>query len=531
MSISYSYSANQSQDEHKKKKEMTARTEVSSSSHYVSPLMTSTSSRKATSVAPLRRIRKPHAHDVLCGRGGGINSHPGNITFRTWVRERKEAYNLAHTKVAKTNVSREILDRVASLKPPGRFLQREEVDKGPGIKSSQFWVEIDDIKAMAKTSQALREGAPAIRAKAKVSTDRTCHKRSSVKKTLSPEPQARSPGLTPQEGRTRRLPDNEKEQAQRSPIRRKLNVQDKDLSTSNRISDFSIQEYNIDYNDGNGNSSALDVKMTEEEKMERIALSSIPIIEQFPLGNIEMQNPIPDNKDTSDTSGTLDNTPNLLPIPDPSDPPNLNAFPLPPSSLSSEPLSPVFATFRSFTGRPFSEKMLNQSYNKNTIGFMKNDSKKMLVRSHSLALSDLPDPDITGKSYSHQESILNEDSSTFKDPFQNEEEDYLNKFVEGNPNFSATRICNDVKNVSPSPIVRNRSLSRSLSHSNSTIRSSSMSLLVGNDEIHSIQNKFNVAGEKKSVCFCNCDGHDGACKELCPCTHLANSLLTGELKL
>jgi len=271
--------------------------------------------------------------------------------------------------------------------------------------------------------------------------------------------------------------------------------------------------------------------MTEEEKMEKIALSSIPIIEQFPLGNIDMQNIIPDDKDIHEATVTLDNTPNLLPIPDPSDPPNLNTFPLPPSSLSSEPLSPVFATFRSFSGRPFSEKMLNQSLHKIAPGFLKKDSKKMMVRSHSLALSDLPDPDITGKSYSHQETILNEDSSTFKDPFQYEEEDYLSKFVEGNPNFSAARVCYEMKNVPPSRLPRNRSLSRALSHTNSTTRSSSMSLLVGNDEINPIQYESISVEDKKFVCYCNCDGHDGACKELCPCTHLANSLLTGELRL
>lgn len=114
-------------------------------------------------------IMSPHPHDVLCGRGGGINSHPGNQTFRNWVREKKEAYNLAANKIEKAKVSRDVLDQVASLSPPGRFLQKEEFPGEPG----PVWVQIDDIKAMAKTSQALREGAPAIRAKAKCEPQRT----------------------------------------------------------------------------------------------------------------------------------------------------------------------------------------------------------------------------------------------------------------------------------------------------------------------------------------------------------------------
>lgn len=117
------------------------------------------------------RIRTPHPHDVLCGRGGGINSHPGNKTFRQWVSKRKEAYNLASSKVEKARVSREIMDKVRALVPPGRFLMREEnANFGQPLTPSMmagvtgFWVEIDETKAMAKTSQALREGAPKIRA-------------------------------------------------------------------------------------------------------------------------------------------------------------------------------------------------------------------------------------------------------------------------------------------------------------------------------------------------------------------------------
>ena len=107
----------------------------------------------------LRRIRSPHAHDVLCGRGGGINSHVGNRVFRDWVAERRLDYNLASTKADKARVAKEVMNRVTIQDPPGRFLQR---DPTSGIGS--WWIEVSEEKAMAKTSQALREGAPTIRA-------------------------------------------------------------------------------------------------------------------------------------------------------------------------------------------------------------------------------------------------------------------------------------------------------------------------------------------------------------------------------
>jgi hypothetical protein len=96
----------------------------------------------------------------LCGRGGSINSHPGNRTFREWVYTRKTKYNLASTKVEKSAVVDQVLDLVRGLKPPGRFLQKQRDEDG----QDEHWVEIDDAKAMAKISQALREGAPAMRA-------------------------------------------------------------------------------------------------------------------------------------------------------------------------------------------------------------------------------------------------------------------------------------------------------------------------------------------------------------------------------
>ncbi len=107
--------------------------------------------------APVHRIRTPNAQDVLSGRGGGINSHKGNKTFREWVNHRKEEYNLAQNKKEKIAVAMQVVHQVQQQSPPGRFLQRDTTTSG------QWWVEVSEAKALAKTTQALREGAPKIR--------------------------------------------------------------------------------------------------------------------------------------------------------------------------------------------------------------------------------------------------------------------------------------------------------------------------------------------------------------------------------
>lgn len=101
------------------------------------------------------RIQTPGANDVLCGRGGNVNSHPGNIAFRSIVAGRKLDYNLTPVKTEKSVICQEVIQQVHDLNPRGRFLQKPE--------GCNWWVECDNAKAMAKTSQALREGAPKLR--------------------------------------------------------------------------------------------------------------------------------------------------------------------------------------------------------------------------------------------------------------------------------------------------------------------------------------------------------------------------------
>ncbi|KAL7469225.1 hypothetical protein ACHAXS_009482 [Conticribra weissflogii] len=104
---------------------------------------------------PLRDIiGPPHPHDVLCGRGGGSNNHPGNESFRELVNEVKVPY-VNCPKREKPLIARRIVEAVRNQSPPGRFLQKD-MDTG-------LWNDIGDAKAREKTSQALREGAPIIR--------------------------------------------------------------------------------------------------------------------------------------------------------------------------------------------------------------------------------------------------------------------------------------------------------------------------------------------------------------------------------
>ena len=101
-------------------------------------------------------VKDPRPNDVLCGRGGSINSHPGNERFRQLVDKRKRVYLTARFKREKRLIASSIVSEIRALDPPGRFLQQD--------KASGLWKDIGDEKARDKTSQALRENAPKIRA-------------------------------------------------------------------------------------------------------------------------------------------------------------------------------------------------------------------------------------------------------------------------------------------------------------------------------------------------------------------------------
>ena len=100
-----------------------------------------------------RDIVTPHEHDVLSGRGNFVNYHAGNEHFRALVRKHKVAY-VACPKPQKGKFSRMIVDEIKARNPPGRFLKQDNATK--------LWQDIGEKKALDKTRQALREGAPEI---------------------------------------------------------------------------------------------------------------------------------------------------------------------------------------------------------------------------------------------------------------------------------------------------------------------------------------------------------------------------------
>ncbi|EED91415.1 predicted protein [Thalassiosira pseudonana CCMP1335] len=109
---------------------------------------------------PTTNITTPNHHDILCGRGGGTNAHPGNINFRRLVAEHKLRY-LAASKSDKPGVAREVVQEWRSLDPPGRFLAKMD-DKdmgggGGGGEKQTLWYDVGDKKAREKASQCLRE--------------------------------------------------------------------------------------------------------------------------------------------------------------------------------------------------------------------------------------------------------------------------------------------------------------------------------------------------------------------------------------
>ena len=103
---------------------------------------------------PLKDIKEPHENDVMYGRGGGTNHHPGNKRYRKMVEDRKLDY-VNSKRLDKPLVALDIIRVWRAQEPPGRFLKLDE--------KTGLWHDVGDKKAREKTSQALREKAPLIR--------------------------------------------------------------------------------------------------------------------------------------------------------------------------------------------------------------------------------------------------------------------------------------------------------------------------------------------------------------------------------
>lgn len=84
-------------------------------------------------------------NDVLMGRGGKSNHHPGNMRYRQEIERLQESYKKTDDKDEKTKISEQLVAHVQSY--GGNFLEKD--DHG--------WYIINDVVARRKVSQALRE--------------------------------------------------------------------------------------------------------------------------------------------------------------------------------------------------------------------------------------------------------------------------------------------------------------------------------------------------------------------------------------
>mmetsp|Transcript_282 Transcript_282/g.579 ORF Transcript_282/g.579 Transcript_282/m.579 type:complete len:574 (-) Transcript_282:156-1877(-) len=96
----------------------------------------------------LSTVKNPREYDVLAGRGGLTNQHPGNEWYRRLVRCSRGFYRTCpkHTKLL---VAKAIVAAVNNKKPRGRFLEYD--------RHNNVWKELPRKKAVDKASQALRE--------------------------------------------------------------------------------------------------------------------------------------------------------------------------------------------------------------------------------------------------------------------------------------------------------------------------------------------------------------------------------------
>lgn len=103
-------------------------------------------------------IVRPSGNDILCGRGGGTNAHPGNIKFRKLVAAHKLRY-LAASKSDKPGVARDVVREWRAMDPPGRFLAKMDGKniRNPDDEAPVLWYDVGDKKAREKASQCLRE--------------------------------------------------------------------------------------------------------------------------------------------------------------------------------------------------------------------------------------------------------------------------------------------------------------------------------------------------------------------------------------
>ena len=95
-------------------------------------------------------IELPHDHDVINGRGNYSFRHPGNHRFRNIICKIKKE-DIKSTLDEKKKYAQDVIDKIKSLNPPGRFLKQDITC------ARRSWYELGEKDTLIKTRQALRE--------------------------------------------------------------------------------------------------------------------------------------------------------------------------------------------------------------------------------------------------------------------------------------------------------------------------------------------------------------------------------------
>eukprot|EP00980_Cylindrotheca_fusiformis_P003980 scaffold874_cov126-Cylindrotheca_fusiformis.AAC.13 len=104
-------------------------------------------------------------NDVLLGRGGKSNHHPGNKRYREEIQNFRPMYATLETDQQKTKMSQDLVDVIQRI--GGRFLEEDKVKAENGSTVSLGWYVVPNIVARRKASQALREDNDPEKRKAK----------------------------------------------------------------------------------------------------------------------------------------------------------------------------------------------------------------------------------------------------------------------------------------------------------------------------------------------------------------------------
>jgi hypothetical protein len=109
-------------------------------------------------MTPLDQSYKPGMYDVVCGRGKGSYNRPGNKRFRSLVATYIPQYVKARSKLDKSIVLNNIIDKVRSFTNPDTGSPAQFVKY---TKSLNTWVLIGDEHAREKVGHAIREAIAA----------------------------------------------------------------------------------------------------------------------------------------------------------------------------------------------------------------------------------------------------------------------------------------------------------------------------------------------------------------------------------